>query len=81
MHKFVVKFCTNWLPVGQRQPNTEIPTIIVPYADNMNRSITFSVANPAARGESLFFAHSTSELKKWLTAAGIRREIVTGLTQ
>jgi dihydropteroate synthase len=27
--------------------------------EDMNRTITFSVANPTARGESLFLAHST----------------------
>jgi hypothetical protein len=38
--------------------------------------IIFAVVNLAASGETLFFAHST---KKWLTAADIQREIVTGL--
>jgi hypothetical protein len=44
--------------------------------EDMNRAITFAVVNPTARGESLFLAHT-----KWLTAADIRREIVTGLTE
>jgi hypothetical protein len=59
MHKLVIEFCNNWLPVGQRLKSKGTPTITVPHVENMNRMILLSVANPAARRESLFFAHST----------------------
>jgi hypothetical protein len=42
----------------------------------------YYVANPAANGETHSFLRSLDgKMKKWLTAADIRREIVTGLTE
>jgi hypothetical protein len=62
MHKLVVKLCTNWLPVSQRMAKYGNTTNNVAHVDNMNRTIMFSVADPRACGESLFFAHSTKEV-------------------
>jgi hypothetical protein len=46
---------------GRRLISTETPTTTVPYVDNMNLTIMFSVANLATSGETAFLAHSTKK--------------------
>jgi hypothetical protein len=76
----LVQFCNNWLPVGQ---------CLIKYGN------TYDHCSPCRQHESydhVFCCQSCSawrasflcsldeEMKKWLTAADIRQDIITGLT-
>jgi hypothetical protein len=76
MHKFIVKLCNNWLPVGQRlikYGNTYDHCSLCRQHESYDHVFCCQSRN---KWRDCFLAHST---KKWLTADDIRQEIVRGL--
>jgi hypothetical protein len=81
MHKFVVKLCDNWLSVGQRlikYGNTYDHCFLCSCRQHESYDHVFCWQSRNKWRDS-FLSSLDEEMKKWLTAADIWREIVTGL--
>jgi hypothetical protein len=79
MHKFVAKLCNNWLPVGQRlikYGNTYDHCSTCRQHESYDHVLCCQSRN---KWRYSFLSSLDEEMKKWLTAADIRREIVPGL--
>jgi hypothetical protein len=79
MHKFVVILCNNWLLVGQRlikYGNTYDHCSLCRQHESYDHVFCCKSRN---KWRDSFLSSIDEEMKKWLTAADIRREIITGL--
>jgi hypothetical protein len=77
MHKFVVKLCNNWLPVSQRlikYGSTYDHCSLCRQHESYDHVLC---CQSRKKWRDSFLSSVDEEMKKWLTAADIRREIVT----